>query len=85
MFSGVNPSGTHGGVAVSGPASARTLAQQSMAHDALGAHARDELGLSDKLAARPLQAALATQVGGAVWRGVLEFFRLCEGPARPTC
>jgi vacuolar iron transporter family protein len=31
-----------------------------MAHDALGAHARDELGLSDKLIARPLQAALAS-------------------------
>jgi VIT1/CCC1 family predicted Fe2+/Mn2+ transporter len=36
------------------------VAQQLMAHDALGAHARDELGLSDQLAARPLQAALAS-------------------------
>jgi VIT1/CCC1 family predicted Fe2+/Mn2+ transporter len=42
------------------PGLARTVAQQLMAHDALGAHARDELGLSDKLAARPLQAALAS-------------------------
>ena len=39
-----------------------------MAHDALGAHARDELGLSDTLGARPLQAAFAsaaTFVAGA--------------------
>src|ERR1700741_4521074 len=42
------------------PELAREVAQQLMAHDALGAHARDELGLSDKLAARPLQAALAS-------------------------
>jgi VIT1/CCC1 family predicted Fe2+/Mn2+ transporter len=42
------------------PALARQVAQQLMAHDALGAHARDELGLSDALGARPLQAALAS-------------------------
>ena len=42
------------------PELAQTVAQQLMAHDALGAHARDELGLSDKLAARPLQAAFAS-------------------------
>ena len=42
------------------PELARTVAQQLMAHDALGAHARDELGLSEILAARPLQAALAS-------------------------
>jgi vacuolar iron transporter family protein len=40
------------------PTLARTVAEQLMARDALGAHARDELGLSDTLAARPLQAAL---------------------------
>ena len=39
---------------------ARTVAQQLMAHDALKAHTRDELGLTDDLAARPLQAALAS-------------------------
>src|SRR5262245_37480224 len=39
---------------------ARTVARQLMAKDALGAHARDELGLSEELAARPLQAALAS-------------------------
>ena len=36
---------------------ARQVAGQMMAHDALGAHARDELGISDIMVARPLQAA----------------------------
>jgi VIT1/CCC1 family predicted Fe2+/Mn2+ transporter len=48
------------------PALARTVAQQMMAHDALGAHARDELGYFDKLAARPLQAAGASAATFAV-------------------
>ena len=39
---------------------ARMVARQLMAKDALGAHARDELGLIEVLAARPLQAALAS-------------------------
>ena len=42
------------------PDLARTVAQQLMAHDALGAHARDELGLSAEMAARPLQAAVTS-------------------------
>jgi VIT1/CCC1 family predicted Fe2+/Mn2+ transporter len=42
------------------PALADQVALQLMAHDALGAHARDELGLSDALRARPVQAALAS-------------------------
>ncbi|HEY3887511.1 MAG TPA: VIT family protein [Caulobacteraceae bacterium] len=42
------------------PALARQVADQLMAHDALGAHARDELGISETLKARPLQAALAS-------------------------
>lgn len=42
------------------PALARTVAQQLMKHDALGAHARDELGLTEQMTARPLQAALAS-------------------------
>ncbi|MHB1871313.1 MAG: VIT1/CCC1 transporter family protein [Steroidobacteraceae bacterium] len=42
------------------PALAKEVAQQLMAHDALGAHARDELGLSETLRARPIQAALAS-------------------------
>jgi VIT1/CCC1 family predicted Fe2+/Mn2+ transporter len=42
------------------PEVARTVAAQLMAHDALGAHALEELGISDLTAARPLQAALAS-------------------------
>ncbi len=42
------------------PILARTVASQLMAHDALAAHARDELGISEHFAARPLQAALAS-------------------------
>jgi VIT1/CCC1 family predicted Fe2+/Mn2+ transporter len=45
---------------------ARSVAQQLMAHDALGAHARDELGLSETASARPLQAALASAATFAV-------------------
>jgi VIT1/CCC1 family predicted Fe2+/Mn2+ transporter len=37
-----------------------------MAHDALGAHARDELGISEALSARPVQAALASAASFAV-------------------
>lgn len=42
------------------PALARQVAEQLTAHDALAAHARDELGLTEELRARPLQAALAS-------------------------
>src|SRR5579859_1846158 len=39
---------------------AKQVADQLMAHDALGAHARDELGITEALRARPIQAALAS-------------------------
>ena len=42
------------------PETARDAAEQMMARDALGAHARDELGISEITTARPLQAALAS-------------------------
>ena len=42
------------------PELADEVAGQLMAHDALGAHARDELGMSETSRARPLQAALAS-------------------------
>jgi VIT1/CCC1 family predicted Fe2+/Mn2+ transporter len=48
------------------PALAAQVADQLMAHDALAAHARDELGLSEITAARPLQAALASAASFAV-------------------
>ena len=41
---------------------ARAVAEQLTAHDALGAHARDELGLSELTAAKPIQAAFASAV-----------------------
>ncbi|HSN34452.1 MAG TPA: VIT family protein [Ideonella sp.] len=45
---------------------ANEVAAQLMAHDALGSHARDELGLSTTLSARPLQAAVASASSFAV-------------------
>lgn len=45
---------------------ASRVATQLMAHDALGAHARDELGISTTLAAKPVQAALASAATFAV-------------------
>jgi VIT1/CCC1 family predicted Fe2+/Mn2+ transporter len=44
------------------PALASTVASQLMQHDALGAHARDELGISDSQSAQPIQAALASAI-----------------------
>ena len=40
------------------PSLAKQVAEQLMSHDALQAHARDELGISEALSARPIQAAL---------------------------
>jgi len=48
------------------PKLAKQVAQQLMAHDALGAHAQDELGISVKLKPRPIQAALASAASFAV-------------------
>lgn len=45
---------------------AEQVARKLMAHDALGAHARDELGLSDKTAARPMLAAMASAASFSV-------------------
>lgn len=42
------------------PELSRQVAEQLMAHDALGAHARDELGVSSAASARPVQAALTS-------------------------
>jgi len=42
------------------PALAQQVAEQLMKHDALSAHARDELGISEHLSARPVQAAVAS-------------------------
>jgi len=48
------------------PALAKQTAQQLMSHDALGAHARDELGITDTLRARPIQAAFTSAASFAV-------------------
>ena len=59
------------------PELAKEVATQLMAKDALGAHARDELGISDTLSARPVQAAFASAGSftvGAVLPMLLVFF-----------
>ncbi len=48
------------------PALAKQVAEQLMVHDALGAHARDELGISETHSARPIQAALTSAGSFAV-------------------
>lgn len=48
------------------PALARQVAEQLMAHDALDAHARDELGITEVFRARPLQAAAASAASFAI-------------------
>ena len=48
------------------PELAQTVAVQLMAHDALAAHARDELGITEQMTARPLQAATASAATFAV-------------------
>jgi VIT1/CCC1 family predicted Fe2+/Mn2+ transporter len=48
------------------PSLAKQVAEQLMAHDAIGAHSRDELGITEALSARPIQAALASAGSFAV-------------------
>lgn len=59
------------------PALAKEVAQALTAHDPLGSHARDELGLTEPMQARPLQAAMASaasfSVGAAVPLSVVAF------------
>ncbi len=52
------------------PDLARQVSAQLMAHDPLGAHARDELGVSDVLTARPVQAGLTSAATFAVGAGL---------------
>lgn len=48
------------------PPLAKQVAQQLMKHDALASHARDELGISETMSARPIQAAIASAAAFAV-------------------
>jgi vacuolar iron transporter family protein len=52
------------------PSLAKQVAEQLMDHDALAAHARDELGISENLTARPVQAAFASAATFAVGAGM---------------
>jgi len=45
---------------------AAQVSRQLMAHDALGAHARDDIGITEALTARPLQAAVTSSVSFAL-------------------
>jgi vacuolar iron transporter family protein len=64
------------------PELAQQVAAQLTAHDALGAHARDELGISSATSARPMQAALASAASFAVGAALpLAVAALVSGPA----
>jgi VIT1/CCC1 family predicted Fe2+/Mn2+ transporter len=52
------------------PSLAKQVANQLMAHDAIGAHARDELGITATLEARPIQAALASSASFTFGAGI---------------
>jgi VIT1/CCC1 family predicted Fe2+/Mn2+ transporter len=62
------------------PALAAKVAEQLTAHDALGAHARDELGITEQLRARPLQAALASAASFALGAAMPLFVAAVTGP-----
>ncbi len=63
------------------PELAKQVADQLMAHDALGAHARDELGISEMATARPVQAAFASALTFAVG-AALPLLPVVLGPDR---
>jgi VIT1/CCC1 family predicted Fe2+/Mn2+ transporter len=48
------------------PTLAAQVSQQLMTHDALGAHARDDIGITEALTARPLQAAFVSSISFAL-------------------
>ena len=64
------------------PVLAKQVAQQLMAHDAIGAHARDELGISEAFRARPVQAALASASSFAVGAVMPLLVATLASPAR---
>jgi len=64
------------------PVLAKQVANELMAHDALGAHARDELGISENFRARPIQAALASAGSFAVGAALPLLVATMASPAR---
>jgi vacuolar iron transporter family protein len=62
---------------------ARQVAQQLTAKDALGSHARDELGITDELRARPIQAAFASAAAFGVG-AMIPIIAALVAPARLT-
>ena len=66
---------------------ARKVARQLMSKDALGAHARDELGLSEITSARPVQAALTSAASFSDWSGGASRSRaaVTVKPPDPNC
>jgi VIT1/CCC1 family predicted Fe2+/Mn2+ transporter len=63
------------------PELAAQVSEQLMAHDALGAHARDDIGITDALTARPLQAAIASALSFALG-GIVPFLAGVLVPGR---
>jgi VIT1/CCC1 family predicted Fe2+/Mn2+ transporter len=61
------------------------VAMQLMAKDALGAHARDELGISDALSARPVQAAMTSACSFAVGAALPLLLVILVPPAALVC
>lgn len=66
------------------PALARKVAQQLMARDAVGVHAREELGISELTTARPVTAALASAASFAVGAAVPVLVALFSPEGRVT-
>lgn len=66
------------------PALAREVAIALTAHDALAAHARDELGITEQQRARPVQAALASAAAFAAGAGLPLLLVLLAAPAWMT-
>ena len=64
------------------PALARQVAEQLTRHDALGAHARDELGITEALRARPLQASLSSAAAFCAGAALPVLAALLSPPAR---
>lgn len=66
------------------PSLARQVAQQLMARDALGVHAREELGISELTTARPITAAMASAASFAVGAAVPVLVALFSPEGRVT-